>query len=175
MPVTNWLFSDGAWFDWDTASPTYRHVHLYETSEVRRTAVFFVAIKNFPLERQRIYERYLENMEQHFHHGRFRFHLLFNNCTRVINNILYREQWLRKSPLDSIPAISFKRLVKALKNKQLPFASGYLHETNPARFKTNHICFGLLTLAPEKHLARWLARSPGFLSPGSSPAGITYA
>ena len=41
MPLANWLFSDGPWFDWDTSSPTYRHVHLYEKSEVSRTVVFF--------------------------------------------------------------------------------------------------------------------------------------
>lgn len=174
MPVTTWLFSDGAWFDWDTTSPTYRHVHLYETSEVRRTSVFFLAIKNFPLKRQRTYERYLESIEHHFHKGRFRFHFLFNNCTRVINNIFYREQWLRKGPLDFIPAISFKRLATALTNKQIPFLSGHLHENNLAQFKIHNICLGLLTFAPEKHLALLLDRSSGFLTKSSRHTGVTY-
>lgn len=159
MPVDEWLFRDGAWYDWDTASPTYRHVHLYEKGETKRTAVFFAAIKNFPKERLLLYERYLESIERSFHRGNYRFNLLFNNCTRVINNILYREQWFRKGPLDFIPAISFKRLVAACKRRDLPFVAGHFSENNPARFRVHNYCCGLLTLSPDRDLARWIARA----------------
>ncbi len=157
MPVEEWLFCDGAWYDWDTASPTYRHVHLYEKAEVKRTAVFFAAIKNFPKERQLLYERYLESIERYFHNGRFRFNQLFNNCTRGINNILYREQWFKKGPLDFIPVISFKRLVSAWKRLDYPFVGGHFSENNPACFRVHNICFGLFTLSPGRALARWIA------------------
>ena len=157
MPVEEWLFRDGAWYDWDSTSPSYRHVHLYEKAEIKRTAVFFAAIKNFPIERQALYERYLESIERHFHNGRFRFNLLFNNCTRVINNILYRERWFRKGPLDFIPAVSFKRLVAAFKYHQLPFVAGHFSENNPAYFRVHNICWGLCSLSPARDLARWIA------------------
>ena len=157
MPVNEWLFCDGAWYDWDTTSLTYRHVHLYEKAETKRTAVFFVAIKNFPQERQLLYARYLESIERSFHQGNFRFNLLFNNCTRVINNILYREHWFRKGPLDFIPAISFKRLVAACKHQNLPFVAGHFSKNNPAQFKVHNVCCGLLTLSPDRDLARWVA------------------
>jgi hypothetical protein len=66
MPVATWLFSDGDWYEWNPDSPTYRHVHLYEKAEVKRTAVFYAALKGFPMQRQILYERYFEKIEQCF-------------------------------------------------------------------------------------------------------------
>jgi hypothetical protein len=158
MPVEEWLFSDGAWYDWDVASPTYRHVHLYEKAEIKRTAVFFTAFKGFPLEKQLLYQQYFEKIESDFHKGFFHFNLIFNNCTGIINNILYREQWFRKGLFDFIPAISFKRLVSAWKRLNVPFVAGHFNENNPANFRVHKICCGLITLAPDRSLARWIAR-----------------
>jgi hypothetical protein len=157
MPVEEWLFCDGVWYDWDTSSPTYRHVHLYEKAEVKRTAVFFAAIKNFPKERLMLYKRYLESIERTFQKDHFRFNRIFNNCTRVINNILYRERWLRKGPLDFVPAIAFKRLVSAWKRCDVPFCAGHFSENNPAYFRVHPVCFGLFSLSPDQNLARWIA------------------
>jgi len=159
MPLQAWLFSDGPWFDPDAASPTYRHVHLYEAAEVSRTAVFFAGFKNFPVRNLLLYERYLERIESTFQQGRFRFNLLFNNCTQALNNIFYREQWIEEGLFDFIPAVSFKRLVKAWQRKGLPFVAGRLNESNPARFKIHPFCCGLLTLSPERTLARWMAET----------------
>jgi len=173
MPTVDWLFSDGPWFDPDPCSPTYRHVHLYETAEIQRTVIFFAALKNFPASRQRSYRRYLEQVELSFHGHRFRFHLLCNNCTHALNNIFYREGWFSKGPFDFIPVIAFKKFVTAITRCGIPCALGYLQANNHQRFRINPVCIGLFTLAPRQHLIRWLSRFPGFI--GSVPAGTRHA
>jgi hypothetical protein len=156
MPVATWLFSDGDWYGWNTASPTYRHVHLYEKAEVKRTAVFYAAFKGFPVQKQTQYEQYFEKTEQSFQEGTFHFKLISNNCTRVISNIFYQEQWFRKGPLDFVPAITFKRLVSAWNRLNLPFAAGHFQENNPAQFRVHNICYGLFTRSPDRELVQWL-------------------
>ncbi len=161
MPVTTWLFRDGNWFDADPSSSTYRHVHLYGRAEVARTAVFFAALRSFPADRQHIYEQYLEGLEQAFHGGNHRFHRVFNNCTRSLDDIFYREQWMRRGPLDFLPAVAFRRLVAGLERLRIPFRAGYFHENDPAEYRLQRFCSGLWTLSPADTLARWVTRVSG--------------
>ncbi len=160
MPLANWLFSDGAWFDWDPASPTYRHVHLYEKSEVSRTVVFFVAARNFPAEKLIFYQRYIESIERRFQNGGFRFHLLCNNCTQLINRICYREGWFKRGPFDFIPVVAFKRLVAAWKALDTTFVAGHFQASDPALFRPHSYCLGLFTHRPARELAGFVARKP---------------
>lgn len=161
MPVTTWLFGDGTWFDSDPSSTNYRHVHLYGRAEVVRTAVFFAALKNFPAERQRLYERHMEDLDAAFHGGRFRFNRIFNNCTQVLNGAFYREKWMRWGPLDFLPAVAFRRLVAGWERLGIPFLAGYFHENDPAEFRLQRFCSGLWTISPMKTLIRWVARVSG--------------
>ena len=156
MPTTSWLFEDGRWFEWDPSSEHFRHVHLYERAEIKRTVVFYAALKNFPLSKQTFYENYFETLESDYQRGRYQFHLFDNNCTGAVNHVLYREGWLKKEILDFLPACAFKRLVGAWKKNNLDFTTGYIDEHQPAHFKLHKLCLGMFTLAPDRELAHWL-------------------
>lgn len=158
MPTTAWLFEDGRWFEWDPSSEHFRHVHLYERAEIKRTVVFYAALKNFPLSKQAFYENYFDKLERDFQRGHYQFHLFDNNCTGAINHVLYREGWLNKGLLDFLPAFAFKRLVRAWKKNNLDFTTGFINEYQHAHFKLHKLCLGMFTLAPDRELAHWLKR-----------------
>ncbi len=135
MPIRSWLFEDGRWYECDISSPSYRHVHLYEKAEVKRTVVFYAALKGFPLAKQKCYENYFEKLESDFQTGHYHFSLLRNNCSKAINNIFYKEGWIKRGPFDFLPSISFKRLVVSWQNKDYEFATGYFAQNHPPSFK----------------------------------------
>lgn len=159
MPITSWLYEDGAWFDRDPASPFFRHVHLYEKAEVKRTVIFYAALKDFPPEKEQCYADHFEEMEKTFQTGGYRFSRLDNNCSSVINNIFYRETWFRKGPLDFLPAISFKRLVTGWRKRGFDFITGSINEYRAYQFKPQKLCLGMYTLTPDRELVRWLQRN----------------
>jgi hypothetical protein len=158
MPTTSWLFEDGRWFEWNPSSEHFRHVHLYERAEIKRTVVFYAALKNFPLSKQAFYENYFETLESNFQRGDYQFHLFDNNCTGAVNHVLYCEGWLTKGVLNFLPAFSFKRLVSAWKKNNLDFTTGYIDEYQPAHFKLHKVCLGMFTLSPDRELAHWLKK-----------------
>ena len=73
MPVTAWLYEDGGWFDRDPTSPGFRHVHLYEKAEAKRTVIFYAALKDFPADKEQFYVDHFEVMEKTFQSGGYRF------------------------------------------------------------------------------------------------------
>jgi hypothetical protein len=156
MPTTSWLFEDGRWFEWDPSSEHFRHVHLYERAEIKRTVVFYAALKNFPLSKQTLYENYFETLESDYQRGQYQFHLFDNNCTGAVNHVLYREGWIKKGVLDFLPAWAFKRLIGAWEKNNLDFTTGYIDEYQHAHFKLHKLCLGMFTLAPDRELAHWL-------------------
>jgi hypothetical protein len=156
MPITSWLFEDGRWYEWDPSSEFFRHVHLYERAEVKRTVVFYAALKDFPLSKQTLYENYFEKLESDFQKGLYHFSLLHNNCSRAINNVFYREKWIQWGPLDFLPSVSFKRLVASWNKKGGEFITGYIDKNRLSTFKLHKLCLGMVSLAPEKMLIRWL-------------------
>ncbi len=156
MPLDTWLYEDGCWHDWDPVSPTYRHVHLYEKAEVKRTSVFYVALKGLPQSKLTFYENYFNTIERNFHNGSYRFHLHFNNCSHVINEVLYNEGWLKKRVLDSVPVIALQRLAAAWKRLGLDFTSGVIRNRREPGFHLHPLCLGMLSLAPEQALIRRL-------------------
>ena len=158
MPVTTWLYEDGAWFDRDPASPCFRHVHLYEKAETKRTVIFYAALKDFPMDKERFYADHFEALEHIFHQGSYKFSRLDNNCSSVINDMFYREKWFRKGPFDFLPAFSFKRLVTAWGKRGLEFITGYINQYYAYQFKPQKLCLGMYTLAPDQELLRWLKR-----------------
>jgi len=158
IPTTSWLFEDGRWFEWDPSSEHFRHVHLYERAEIKRTVVFYAALKNFPRSKQAFYENYFEKLESDFQEGRYQFHLFDNNCTGAVNHVLYREGWIKKRALDFLPAFAFKRLVSAWSKNNLNFTTGYIDEHQSAHFKLHKLCLGMFTLAPDRELVYWLKR-----------------
>ena len=158
MPVTTWLYEDGAWFDRDSASPSFRHVHLYEKAEVKRTVIFYAALKDFPPDKEQFYADHFEDLEKTFHSGGYRFSRLDNNCSSVINNIFYREKWFRKGLFDFLPAFSFKRLIVAWRKRGFDFITGYISEYYAYQFKPQRLCLGMYTLSPDRELIRWLKR-----------------
>jgi hypothetical protein len=159
MPITAWLYEDGDWYDQDPSSPYFRHVHLYEKAEVKRTVIFYAALKDFPTEKEQFYADHFEGLEHTFQTGGYRFSRLDNNCSSVINDIFYREKWFRKGLLDFIPAFSFKRLVTAWRVKGLEFITGSINEYHAYQFKPQKLCLGMYTLAPDRELLRWLQRN----------------
>jgi hypothetical protein len=159
MPITAWLYEDGAWFDRDPSSPFFRHVHLYEKAESKRTVIFYAALKGFPAEKEQFYVDHFEALEKTFHQGNYKFSRLDNNCSSIINDIFYREQWFRKGLLDFLPAFSFKRLVTAWRVKGLEFITGSINEYHAYQFKPQKLCLGMYTLAPDRELVRWLKRN----------------
>jgi hypothetical protein len=159
MPITTWLYEDGAWFDRDSSSPSFRHVHLYEMAEVKRTVIFYAALKDFPADKELFYADHFEDLEKTFHSGGYRFSRLDNNCSSVINNIFYREKWFRRGLLDFIPAFSFKRLVASWRKKGLEFITGSINEYYAYQFKPQKLCLGMYTLSPDRELVRWLQRN----------------
>jgi hypothetical protein len=158
MPTSSWLFEDGRWYEWDPSSDRYRHVHLYERAEVKRTVVFYAALKNMPSGKLTLYEDYFNTLEDSFQRGTYRFSLLSNNCSRSINRVFYRENWFNPGPLDFLPAITFKRLVHSWKKRGFNFISGYLDINRLSQFKLHKLCFGLFTPFPDRELANWLKR-----------------
>jgi hypothetical protein len=169
MPITTWLYEDGAWFDRDPSSPFFRHVHLYEKAEAKRTVIFYAALKDFPAEKEQFYVEHFEALEKTFHQGNYKFSRLDNNCSSIINDIFYREKWFRKGLLDFLPAFSFKRLVTAWRVKGLEFITGSINEYHAYQFKPQKLCLGMYTLAPDRELVRWLKRNGKNLSLDSSP------
>lgn len=174
MPVTAWLFDDGDWFDRDPASPCFRHVHLYEKAEAKRTVIFYAALKNFPRDKEQVYSNHFEELERTFQAGGYRFSRFDNNCSSVINGIFYREKWFWQGPLDFLPAISFKRLVAAWGKKGFEFITGWINEYQAYRFKPQRLCLGMYTLAPDREMIRWLKRK-GKPLPSNHEAGCSTA
>jgi len=168
MPVTTWLYEDGAWFDRDPSSPCFRHVHLYEKAEAKRTVIFYAALKDFPAVKEQFYVDHFEELEHTFQAGGYRFSRLDNNCSSVINGIFYREKWLRKGLLDFLPAFSFKRLVTAWRKRGLAFITGHINEYYAYQFKPQKLCLGMYTLAPDRELISWLKREGKNLPVNSS-------
>jgi len=167
MPITAWLFEDGSWFDRDPSSATFRHVHLYEKAEAKRTVIFYAALKHFPADQEAFYANHFEGLEGTFQKGGYRFSRFGNNCSRVIHQIFYREKWLRKGPLDFLPAMSFKRLVTAWQKAGLEFITGYLNEYISHQFKPQKLCLGMFTLNPDRELISWLEHTGAHLRSGS--------
>jgi len=158
MPVTTWLFEDGRWHDWDPDSECYRHVHLYERAEVKRTAIFYAALKSLSKEKQKYYEDYFEDMERDFHRGHRTFTVIQNNCSVAIDHILYREGWLQKQPFDFIPAIIFKRLVNAWMSTAREFETGCVCNGRLPQFKIQKFCPGIYSFDPLQAMVRWLQK-----------------
>ena len=158
MPTTSWLFEDGRWYEWDPSSTHFRHVHLYERSEVKRTVVFYAALKNMSQNKLSLYEEYFNTLEDDFQGGSYRFNLLRNNCSRALNRIFYREGWFKPGLLDFLPAITYKRLVAAWKKRGEDFITGYLDINRLSQFKVHKVCLGMFTPFPERELAYWLKR-----------------
>lgn len=156
MPTTSWLFEDGRWYEWDPTSDQFRHVHLYERAEVKRTVVFYAALKNMPPGKLTVYEDYFNTLEESFQKGDYRFSLLGNNCSRAINRIFYGEDWFKPGLLDFLPAITFKRLVNSWKKRGFDFITGYLDINRLSQFRLHKLCFGLCTPFPDRELANWL-------------------
>jgi hypothetical protein len=169
MPTTSWLFEDGRWYEWDPSSDQYRHVHLYERAEVKRTVVFYAALKNMPPGKLSLYEEYFNTLEEDFQRGTYRFSLLGNNCSRAINRVFYREDWLKPGPLDFLPAITFKRLITSWKKRGFDFIAGYLDVNRLSQFRLHKLCFGLFTPFPERELANWLKRKGTTCLPSCFP------
>ncbi len=174
MPITTWLYEDGDWFNRDPSSPSFRHVHLYEKAEVKRTVIFYAALKDFFPEKEQLYTDHFEDLEKSFQSGGYRFSRLDNNCSSVINGIFYREKWFPKGPLDFLPAFSFKRLVTGWRKKGLEFITGSINEYNAHQFKPQKLCLGMYTLAPDRELVRWLTRKGKHLScsSGRNPTSL---
>ena len=158
MPQHTWLFEDGRWVDWDPASPTYRHVHLFETSEVNRTVVCYAALRNFPARRLAEHAGYFDRLEHDFHAGRYAFKLWTNNCTTPINQLLYREGWIRPGLYDRFPAVAFKRLVRSWYRQGLDFTVGMIDAYRRDRFAPQRVCLGLLARNPDQAMAAWIRR-----------------
>ena len=158
MPTTSWLFEDGRWYEWDPSSTHFRHVHLYERSEVKRTVVFYAALKNMSPNKLTLYEDYFNTLEDDFQKGSYRFNLLRNNCSRALNRIFYREDWFKPGLLDLLPAITYKRLVASWKKRGEDFITGYLDINRLSQFKVHKLCLGMFTPFPERELAYWLKR-----------------
>jgi hypothetical protein len=156
MPLAAWLFEDGRWFEWDPTSSNYRHVHLYEKAEIKRTVIFYAALKEFPSHKQVMHENYFEQLESDFQNGRFHFNLLGTNCARAINYVFYREGWFKRMPLDFLPVVSFKRVVSSWQRKGFDFTAGYIEENKTDSFKLRRLCLGMLNIYPEQRLAEWL-------------------
>jgi hypothetical protein len=169
MPTSSWLFEDGRWYEWDPSSDRYRHVHLYERAEVKRTVVFYAALKNVLPGKLEIYEKYFNTLEDNFQRGVYRFSLLGNNCSRAINRIFYREDWFKPGLLDFLPAITFKRLVTSWKKKGFDFITGYLDVNRLSQFRVHKLCFGLFTPFPDRELANWLKRKGTTCLPSGFP------
>ena len=158
MPLRSWLFKDGPWHDWDPDSKYYRHVHLFETAEVKRTVVFFGAIKNFPIQKQKVYEDYFESMERDFQDGRLSFSLLQKNCSEAITHVFYREGWFGKMPFDFLPAVSFKRLLASWQRQNVEFTAGCIQQNNDKRFRLQRFCMGISAFAPEIKMNTWFLK-----------------
>lgn len=156
MPITSWLSEDGRWYEWDPSSKHFRYVHLYEKAEAKRTVVFYIALKDFSLTKQKLYENYFEKLERDFQRGSYHFNLLDNNCSRAINRIFYREDWFKRGPLDFLPVVTFKRLVVAWEKRGLNFIAGHINEKRLPQFKLHKLCLGMFTLAPDRELIHWL-------------------
>ncbi len=169
MPITEWLYEDGAWFDRDPSSSSFRHVHLYEKAEAKRTVIFYAALKDFPPQKERFYVDQFEALEHTFQTRGYRFSRLDNNCSSVINDIFYREQWFRRGLLDFIPAFSFKRLVSSWRKKQLEFITGTINEYYAYQFKPQKLCLGMYTLSPDREFTKWLTRQGNNLPLPSTP------
>ncbi len=158
MPITTWLFEDGAWHNWDPSSKYYRHVHLFETAEISHTVVFYCALKHFPRHKQTFHENRFAKIENDFQKGLTGFRQFQNNCSSALNTIFYQEGWLQKGLLDFLPAISFKRLCASWKHKGLEFTAGHIGQRSSSQFRLQKYCLGMRTFNPEKEMTQWLNR-----------------
>ncbi len=154
MPLETWLYDDGCWHDWNEKSPTYRHVHLYETGEVKRTSLFYAALNAFPQTKIRYYQNYFDSIERGFQRGTFCFDLYRNNCAHAILRILYNEGWLNRDLFDTLPAVTLKRLVRSWKKTGISHTTGVIRDRRLPQFRLHRICLGIPALDPEQALIR---------------------
>jgi hypothetical protein len=157
MPMACWLYEDGPWRDWDPDSPTYRHIHLYKKAEVKRTAIFYGAIKMADRAKLPAYEAYFEGMEQAFQAGQQDFRLILNNCTNAVCRLFYKEGWLKKSFFDFIPAVAFKRLINTWEKDGRDFKIGCLAEEREVdHFCLQKFCPGIHAVDAFAGMVAWL-------------------
>jgi hypothetical protein len=158
MPLDDWLFRDGPWFDDDPASTSYRHVHLYERAETKRTMVFYTALRGMPEAKLDACSQFLETIEQRYQQGDLVFAKYHDNCVSLINPLYYREGWLRCLPFDIIPAVIYRRICRAWKRLHLPFVAGRVNDTITQDYRLHRFCWGPWPLYPEEYMLRWIDR-----------------
>lgn len=157
MPLNSWLYEDGPWHEWDMDSDDYRHVHLFERAEVKRTSVFYAALNSYPESKIIIYKDYFERVEDSFQNGKMAFKLLTDNCSHMICEMFYREGWLGKHLFDFLPAHTYKRLVRAWHHKGHDCTVGFMDENRQRdQFDLQRVCPGVFSFDARLGMIRWV-------------------
>jgi|WetSurMetagenome_2_1015567.scaffolds.fasta_scaffold00334_4 hypothetical protein len=157
MPVSAWLFDEGeTWVDRDPSSPCFRHVHLYKTSETKRTAVYAAGIQAS----QAIVEsvsRKFHDEDERFRCGAVRYDFIRNNCSSIIADALVRCGVLRPGPGNLVPALLFKKFA-ADKISRREISLGKIAVHDRKRFALHRFCIGLWGTNPQDLMDKWLER-----------------
>ncbi|MBN1578509.1 MAG: hypothetical protein JW913_18245 [Chitinispirillaceae bacterium] len=154
MPAASWLFGDGGqWVERDPASPRYRHVYLYKRSETTRTVVYGAGALVEPQVVEGIRNRFNAE-DRSFREGSTRYDFLRYNCSSIIADALSEAGLVRRSLLNTIPALFFRRFVDTRRHAITLRSTDHYDRT---RFSIHRICFGLWGLDPKEMMDRWAA------------------
>ncbi len=158
MPINEWLYNDSNYIvDKNKQSSSYSYVHLYKTSELKRTTVFYVILKKADdlIDKAK---KYFNSINNKFQKKELKFDIYNKNCSTLIAEFFYQENLLKKSLVDKIPFLFFKRVVITFKKNNLNFSTGALFKIENKYFKIRKLCLGLFSFNAEKSILKWLKK-----------------
>ncbi|HOJ64424.1 MAG TPA: hypothetical protein PLE45_08380 [Spirochaetota bacterium] len=157
MPVDEWLYNDSSyWVDRDKKSKTYRYVHLYRKSELKRTTVFYCSFK---VEKETIEKAnsFFSEIEKLFKYGKLKFRVFKDNCSGLIADFFYKERLIKRNFFNFIPFLFFKKVIVTLSHKKIDFVTGILFKEKNMDFNIHNFCWPYI-YKPEKTILKWIKK-----------------
>jgi len=159
MPINEWLYNNSKmWVDKDPISQTYRYVHLYKTSELQRTTVFYCGLNGLDNDVVLRAKDYFRAIDQDYSQKKIKFTFFKNNCSELVSNFFCKEGLIKQNTFNIIPAPFFKNFVSAIKEGSYNYKVGVLEKKKGSEFKTHRFCIGLSLNNSYKDMVSWLDR-----------------
>jgi hypothetical protein len=145
MPVDEWLYGESRkWCQDDRAEGGYSGVYLYGKGEALRTKVFRLDISCAVGSYAREIEDYFAELEKAYQEKKITYHPVRYNCATAILDILSRYVWLGRHPLDFLPAVVFRNVMRYLERTGCPYSVDSISSIQGGSFRVHAYCMGFL-------------------------------
>lgn len=152
MPVEEWLYGESRkWCHDDRAESGYSRVYLYGKGEAFRTKVFSLDITYAVGSHAREIRDYFEDLENAYQEKKIAYqekkiayHPVRFNCATVILDVLSRYVWLGTHPLDFLPAVVFRNVLRHLDGAGCPYSVDSISMIHAESFRVHSYCMGFL-------------------------------